>query len=234
MSTNQHSRIVVEDNGCGMTPDVIKQSWMNPAAPHKHIDKKQGRTKSPEKKRIIQGEKGIGRFAILKLGSVITVTTWTQCADFESVITYDFAKFDEDFTEENHIEKEMFLDQIQVDYFEQRPSGKFSSHRGTSIEIQNLKGAWSESIISGLNRDIASLTDPVSRLSDSSLKSEFEISVFFNGKRKAIQKTTAEELKALIDNKAVLKIHGRYDAKNNTYFFTDNGQDSEETGAECK
>ena len=29
------SKIIVEDNGCGMTLDIIEDSWMNPATPNK-------------------------------------------------------------------------------------------------------------------------------------------------------------------------------------------------------
>ena len=69
------SRIVVRDDGCGMTSETVKTAWMNPATPTKFLAKKKGKWRTPERNRVIQGEKGIGRFAMLKLAKKITVTT---------------------------------------------------------------------------------------------------------------------------------------------------------------
>lgn len=40
------SKIVIEDNGIGMTKDVIKKAWMNPATPNKFA-----RSRRDQKKR---------------------------------------------------------------------------------------------------------------------------------------------------------------------------------------
>ena len=123
-----------------MTPEVIRQAWMNPASPQKYNNKQKGKGKTPEKKRIIQGEKGIGRFAVLKLGSLITVTTRTKNADFESVLLHDFQNYDADFTSEHKMDREVFLDEIKVIYSESSsPQTVLQSH-GTIIEIGALKG----------------------------------------------------------------------------------------------
>ena len=226
-SSNENSRIVVEDNGCGMSPEVIRESWMNPAAPQKFIQKKEGKTQTPGKGRVIQGEKGIGRFAILKLGSVITVTTRTAKSPFESVLKYDFAKFDDDFTEENKKAKEMFLDQIEIDYSESSPPEAINTTSGTAIQIRNLKGRWSKRIIEELAKDVASLTDPVSRLTHAEgAADDFKISIFCNGKHISPQKEIAERLKALIENSAVLKIEGEFNSEKNAFIFSDGGDES--------
>ena len=93
------SSITIEDDGCGMTHDVIEKHWLNPATPEKKNKKK--REGITPKGRILQGEKGIGRFAILKLGKKITITTRPQKPNdsLESVIQYDFSRFDEDFSD---------------------------------------------------------------------------------------------------------------------------------------
>ena len=225
-SANENSRIVVEDNGCGMSPEVIRESWMNPAAPHKFIKKKEGKTQTPGKGRIIQGEKGIGRFAFLKLGSVITVTTRTDKSPFESVLKYDFANFDDDFTEENQQAKEMFLDQIEIDYSESSPPEAINRASGTAIQIRNLKGTWSKRTVDGLLNDVASLTDPVSRLSHVAAAPDFKISIFCNGKHRSPQEEDAERLKALIEDSAVLNIEGEFNSGKNAFIFSDGGDKS--------
>ena len=80
------SRIVIEDNGCGMTHDVITNAWMNPATPNKHSnDISEQRTRGG---RVIQGEKGIGRFAMLKLGRTIEMVTRQRYDQHFSIIRF--------------------------------------------------------------------------------------------------------------------------------------------------
>src|SRR3546814_13688973 len=88
---NADSRIVIEDDGIGMTPDVIENHWANPATPVKLQDKRaqRGITK---KGRVIQGEKGIGRFALLKLGRTITLTTRAKRSSSEQLLTRDVSR----------------------------------------------------------------------------------------------------------------------------------------------
>ena len=101
MTHNEQSRIVIIDDGDGMSLDTVLTRWMNPAAPQKHLEKRRGDGRTPGKNRVIQGEKGIGRFAVLKMGKVITVTTRTPNDDLETVLNFDFARFDDDFVSEN-------------------------------------------------------------------------------------------------------------------------------------
>ena len=86
------SSITIEDDGCGMKPDIIKNHWLNPATPEKKNRKKDA--PKTKKGRFLQGEKGIGRFAILKLGKKVTITTRPEISidDPESVIKYDFSQ----------------------------------------------------------------------------------------------------------------------------------------------
>ena len=164
MTHDGNSRIVVRDDGAGMSIETVRTGWMNPAAPQKLLEKRKGTGRTPGKKRVVQGEKGIGRFAILKLGRAITVTTRQSGADSEIVLTYDFSRFDDDFVSENDEPKEIFLDQITVDCREVRPEKLPGAEHGTVIEIRNLKGVWNDTIVTALCRDVSNLTDPVTRL----------------------------------------------------------------------
>ena len=231
------SRIVVRDDGAGMTPDVVRNEWMNPAAPTKYLAKREGRRKTHGKGRVVQGEKGIGRFAILKLGKVVTVTTRPRGDDLESRLTYDFARFDDDFVSENDEKKDIFLDEIGIEFSQAAPTLLPGAQHGTVIEIRGLKGTWSDRVIEDLYRDVSNLTDPVSRLTRKERRDRFEILVFCNGKRGSVDDDQAESLKALIEDKAVLKINGRFRSFENTFSFEINDaveevnlQDSKVTG----
>ena len=231
MSHEGHSRIVVRDNGTGMTPKTVRTQWMNPAAPQKYLDKQQGKAKTPGKKRVIQGEKGIGRFAVLKLGRVITVTTRPRRVDFETVLAYDFSRFDDDFVLENGKEKEIFLDEIKIDCSQSKPEKLPGVKHGTVIEIQNLKGVWNNSIIKQLCRDVSNLTDPVSRITHRKAADRFEVAIFCNGERRSVESDSTETLKALIEDKSVLNIQGRFQSEENAFLFKTNA-DNEKIGLE--
>ena len=57
----------------------------------------------------------------MKLGSSITVTTRSYGSDHESILVYDFSRFDDDFVEEDGCQGEIFLDELEVGYFETEP-----------------------------------------------------------------------------------------------------------------
>lgn len=219
MSPIDTSMIVVEDNGCGMKPTDIRSAWMNPATPQKYLRKKEGREKTPNKGRIIQGEKGIGRFAILKLGKEITITTRTSGSSFDSVLTLNFSQFDEDFTTNNGESKEIFLDQIGASYTEVPASGSISAH-GTIIEIRNLKGSWNGRMVERLCQDVASLTDPVSKIvKDVSSPDDFRISIIKNEDNIPVEHESVDELRGLIEDKSVLQVQGEFKTESNAYLF---------------
>lgn len=226
MSANEDSSIVIKDDGCGMTPEDIKNSWMNPATPRKYIAKKKGKRKTPEKDRTVQGEKGIGRFSMLKLGKTITITTRTRNSEFESVLEYDFAKFDDDFILEHGKEKEIFLDEIEIGYSQIAPSKLIRTSQGTIIEIRNLtKEAWDGSIIDELCNDVLSLTDPISRITERETYDDFGISIFCNGQPKSVEDDNTEDLRRLIEDKSVLKIQGKFDSAKESFIYYIEGED---------
>ena len=221
------SRIVVRDDGCGMTPETVKTTWMNPATPTKFLAKKKGKRRTLERNRVIQGEKGIGRFAVLKLAKKITVTTRVREAAAETVVLFDFTRFDDDFVEEAGEQKEIFLDQLKIKWHERAPETLLGSARGTVIEMEALRGAWSDRRIDQLCRDVANLTDPVSRLTRKDAKDTFEVSVVCNGQHRAVAYDEEESLKSLIEEKAVFSIAGRFLSEGCVYRF-DAGSGNEE------
>lgn len=230
MSANEESSIVIKDNGHGMNYEDIRDSWMNPASPKKYKSKKDKRKRrTPEKKRIIQGEKGIGRFAILKLGKTVTVATRTRNSKFESILEYDFAKFDNDFIEEDGEEKDIFLDEIEINYSETVSPGLVKEPQGTVIEIRNLKGAWSRNLVDAVLNDVISLTDPVSRIVKDNTPDSFKIHLFCNGKRQVYIGDPTENLKRLIEDKAVLKIQGEFNSEKNAFIYTKDEDESNKT-----
>ena len=130
LSANDNSSIVIEDDGNGMDVNILKNAWMNPATPEK-LKRKQVNS-STDKGRIMQGEKGIGRFAIFKLGRKIDIITRRQKHDGvhfvdapederEYVLHYDFSDYDQDFLKKDGEEQEIFLEDLSAKLEERLP-----------------------------------------------------------------------------------------------------------------
>lgn len=76
------ARIVIQDDGQGMTYETVTGVWLEPGTEYRTKQKEQGeRTK---KGRLPLGEKGIGRFAVHKLGKQIKLVT--RAADSREVV----------------------------------------------------------------------------------------------------------------------------------------------------
>ena len=227
MVTSPESRIVVSDNGCGMALDTIRTAWMNPATPSKYVDKLHGKRRTPVRNRVVQGEKGIGRFAVLKLARRVSVVTRPPKAKLETVLAYDFTRFDDDFLTEDGKEKEIFLDEVEIAWSQREAKKMPGRAHGTVIEMDVLKGPWGERLVEAFCRDVANLTDPVSRLTRRAAQDSFEIRVLCNGERRVIAADQEETLKALIENKPVFSVAGRFVSKGCRYVF-DKGDGEEE------
>lgn len=129
------SKIVIEDDGCGMNAEILEKHWLNPATPDK-LKRKSERSLT-DKGRIMQGEKGIGRFAIFKLGKNVKIISRRQKQithnvqldngnvivekkfidegeNFENFLFYNFSNFDDEFLFEGGKEKDLFLDELDI------------------------------------------------------------------------------------------------------------------------
>ncbi|WP_018277465.1 ATP-binding protein [Teredinibacter turnerae] len=240
------SKIIIEDNGDGMSENVIKNHFTSPATPEKkHRKTKKATTK---KGRYIQGEKGIGRFAILKLGKKIIVTTKELRDKNEHKLVYDFTKYDQEFLTENDEKKEIFLSEISINYTKRSPveiakkpiqlgARKVNrSSKGTRIEISNLKGAWNSNKVENVFNDIVRLkpiflfdeynnkkVEEVAR----SNESDFNIYLYKDDERLNFSDDN-EKLTTLIENNTALKYEeGHFSQNDNIFTYKKNGVDCE-------
>ncbi|MDR3286092.1 MAG: ATP-binding protein [Prevotellaceae bacterium] len=230
------SKIVIEDNGCGMSLETIEKSWMNPATPNKKAKSGEDR-RSKKYGRVIQGEKGIGRFAILKLGQKISITTRQKDNNEEFVIDYDLSAYDNDFLTVNGKEKELFIDDISINVTVQTPtqitnrnvvvnSKKFENEneQGTKIEISSIKGEWSKAKIEGVDKESKKLQSIFDKIFKKQSTDNFEIGFEINKERVNISDKTIDQLSNLLNYSAVLKItDGKYNQKEHYFEFKQNG-----------
>ncbi|MDX9714197.1 MAG: ATP-binding protein [Dissulfurispiraceae bacterium] len=224
------SKIIIEDNGEGMSQDIIEHHWLNPATPEKKRRKKvKGTTK---KGRFIQGEKGIGRFAIFKLGRKIDVISRTKDDEQEHCVSYDFSQYDDDFLTENGKEKDLFIDDLRVSFVNRIPERivdsivllgsrrKTRPTHGTIIEIINLKGTWNENKVKLVYRDLTKLESIFAKRE----ANDFEVSIYKDQEHQKFQEDYIEKLKILLSDRSVIKVEeGFFDADKMEYRFKLNG-----------
>ncbi|MED5615787.1 sensor histidine kinase [Janthinobacterium sp. P210005] len=237
MEVDDDSVILIEDDGSGMTLETIKNQWLSPATPSKKISKKTLDT--TEKGRKIQGEKGIGRFAVLKLGKKVIITTRPIDSKIEHVINFDFSQYDDDFLSENNKQKEIYLDDLSIEV-ESRPAAviipktrKISGAlieqgtSGTRIEISGIKGTWTPNKVRDVFRDLTRLQSIFDGASGNLVvhpQTSFQVSIEVNGDDQDFSENYVERLHTLLTESSVFQIEdGQYNQPKKLFSFKLNG-----------
>lgn len=161
--------LYIIDNGTGMTEDAIKNNWMVIGTENKRIDY------LSEKKRIRSGEKGIGRFALDRLGSVCELYTKTAASNnvlYWKVNWSDFEKSNQMINEvKAELEYKSFsftealpscvkenmsnIDKQILENFENHTNIEFNT--GTIIKISSLRDDWTEKKLQDLKTSMGYL-----------------------------------------------------------------------------
>lgn len=146
-------RILVEDDGSGMSEDTIETAWLVVGSDSKRGIS--GRRRSP-RGRLPLGEKGVGRLAVQKLGDRLRMVTRVPNED-ELEISIDWSSL---------INSAKFLgDGLQVEIKQNEIPIVFSEKlHGTRIEITGLHNEdWTRREIRDLYRLVSSLSNPLDK-----------------------------------------------------------------------
>ncbi|WLG97091.1 ATP-binding protein [Pseudomonas sp. FP198] len=140
-----NGEITIIDNGYGMSFKTVTEVWMEPANGHKLETRNKGERTA--KGRLQVGEKGVGRFAVHRLGTKILMVTKSKDTP-EVIVDIDWAEF----------AKSEYLDEAKV-HIQERDSEIFKfGATGTYIKISNLKQKWRRGEIRKLYRSVKSMT----------------------------------------------------------------------------
>ncbi len=175
--------IEIEDDGDGMTLNIITDVWLRPATPSK-LDKKKRKENKTSKGRIIQGEKGIGRFAIHKLGEKIEVFTKSK-GENEVKVEMDFTEFNPekaDLFNQPPTEYKL-LEEVQNTWFVNNPPEEIHKEKGTLIRIYNLREQWKTNDFKELYKSIQRLIPPTDENAKSlgiNFKQDFTVNMIIN------------------------------------------------------
>ena len=151
---SRRASIVVEDDGDGMTLEVIRDIWLVPG--HDHRSRQREQLKRTRLNRLPLGEKGVGRFAVHKLGNRIEIVTRAK-EQPECVVSIDWAE----------LIRQPNLSDALVEVFVRAPIVFCGSRTGTRITISQLRGTdWTRGEVRRLHRQITSIASPFTSRSD--------------------------------------------------------------------
>lgn len=154
--------ITVRDYGHGMSQDTVINKWMVPSTK----DKLERRT-SPSG-RIMQGRKGIGRYAASMLGSTLLLETVSEGAEKTTVLVnwHDF-------------ETSKYLDDVEILV----ETHLTDEHSGTTLTIEGGEEyykEWNKKQFDKLNFELKKLISPVQNLMDKTAQG-FQIHLEISG-----------------------------------------------------
>lgn len=152
--------IVISDHGHGMSRDDVINKWMVPSTSDK-LD----RRKSPEG-RVMQGSKGVGRYATSILGSNLYLETVRNVGEKTTV-----------YLEWESFKDAQYLDDVEIIV----ETEETSESQGTRLSIEGDEGflsEWGEDQFDKLRRELKKLQSPVSPVFS---ENEFSMRLTVNG-----------------------------------------------------
>lgn len=147
---NPDSSITITDNGIGMSFNDIENKWMVIGTSNKRDTKF---SPEPFNRRVV-GEKGIGRFAVDKLGDNVAIATTQSGSDELLIVELNGDQYGTSTVQGGQIN--LFTD-VENKYIIKSCSEDSS---GTTLDIRNIRDDWSENDIWRLYRELAKMISP--------------------------------------------------------------------------
>ncbi len=133
--------ISVLDDGTGMTLDVLRKSWMEPATISKRL------AKTSLGGRRVTGEKGLGRFSAARLANIMVIDSTTTDPSKRVHAEFNWGEFRKE---------EPYLDQVNCKWKEMSVDPKTPA--GTLIRLDGLRSEWKKLTFKRLRRELGRLT----------------------------------------------------------------------------
>ncbi|MBO7927975.1 sensor histidine kinase [Pseudoalteromonas sp. K222D] len=140
---NKNIKIIIKDFGHGMSRETVLNKWLIPST-----DDKLKRKKSP-KGRVMQGRKGLGRYAAAILGNTLKMQTVDHIG-YQTLVDINWNDFD----------NAEFMDEVELPI----ETYKVSDKPGTEIHIfgdKEFYDFWDESEFNNLKFELKKLISPI-------------------------------------------------------------------------
>ncbi|RIJ48698.1 hypothetical protein D1614_09195 [Maribellus luteus] len=191
-----NSKIIISDQGKGMSNFDIENKWLNIA----YSEKKE---KKEEYGRTLAGNKGVGRFSCDRLGKFLTIYTKQENSENFIRLSIDWELFEKkDDINFNIQDVEFDLFEISsIEFQSETNIGSFQS--GTVLMISSLREIWSYDKILDLKRQLEKLINP----NQSFKSSKFDINIIASEfKEQEKKKGENEKINGLVKNQIFEKL----------------------------
>ena len=147
---SQDQKILIIDNGSGMSKEDLENKWLFLA----YSDKKN--YKGAKNKRFMAGSKGLGRFSCDRLGSKLKIYTKIPTDKYFNLLKVDWDEFEKD------QEKEFREIEINLEKYDKKVEDyKLIGYSGTIVEINKLRSDWDWKKLQNLKRYLQRLINPL-------------------------------------------------------------------------
>lgn len=151
-----NSVIRIEDDGYGMSFEDIRDKWMVIGTSSK---RSHPYSPSPFKRKCV-GEKGIGRFAVDKLGDFVSIITKKKGEEKWLQVNIDWGRYYREMNGDTELR--LFTDmENSYSYIE---ANNIEEH-GTKLIISDIREPWTKKEIEHLMREISKIVSPFANLS---------------------------------------------------------------------
>ena len=156
---SSNSRIIIEDDGLGMTDKDIRNKWMVIGT----SSKRRGKTSPAPYNRVVAGKKGVGRFAVDKLGAKLILKTKKRSTNHWQCLETDWGLYSAeedrqltiDFDNLNQ-QPRWFTEMDNVSWTEDGDIGV----QGTRLEISCLNDVWTDNDIRRAYKELSKIVRP--------------------------------------------------------------------------
>lgn len=132
----KHSRLVIDDNGEGMTREILLNGFLMLASTERL-------RRSVPTQRVPLGSKGVGRFSAKRLGRFLQVDTYAKDAAMVEHLRIDWSDYS--------TSSELFLDEVTNQVWSTAPDS--TQKPGTTLTISELNHAWTSTELEQVARE---------------------------------------------------------------------------------
>ena len=166
------SRIVIKDNGIGMTFVDVRDKWMVIGT----SSKRKSNTSPAPFNRKVTGRKGVGRFAVDKLGAKLLLKT-KKASDKQTLcLETDWSAYElEEKNQLNlfsNVEQKLFTDMENRYWYEDTNDNE----QGTVLDITFLNDIWTENDITRAYKELSKLIMP-------SITQKYPFDIYINARQ---------------------------------------------------
>lgn len=153
---NGSSSISIVDNGFGMSFSDIRDKWMVIGTSNKRSNPY---TPPPFNRKCV-GEKGIGRFAVDKLGDKVKITSKQESDSQWLNVEIDWSSY---YNQSETSTSQMTLFTDVENYYEYTPA-QIPSEHGTTIKVDSVREVWLKDDVNRFIAEAAKLVSPFANI----------------------------------------------------------------------